>query len=234
MCNDRLFFDIDIVITELMKKREIFTSEADFQLALAQTIMLCYPEARVRLEYCYFPEENSNTNSCSENPLKMYIDILVLWGGKWIPIELKYKTKAFKYTDNDGCVYALKDQSAYDFGCYDYWRDVSRIKTIAKSNPNQYKKGYAIFLTNASTYYKNNYKNKEDNTKYRDFRIHQDRKIKGPTTLKWNGDPPKDEKYSEGIDILGIYSLKWEKYSTVTNDKGKQTIFKYLITEIKR
>ena len=217
-------FSITDVIEVLKCERPIFTSEADFQLALAQTILLCYPETKVRLEYCYCPEEN----------MKMYIDILILWGDKWIPIELKYKTKEFSYTDGDGCMYELKNQSAYDFGCYDYWRDISRIETISKSNPDQYEKGYAIFLTNSSVYSNDIYKNTEDSTKYRDFRIFQDREITGPTILEWNGNPPKDSKYSKEIKISGNYSLDWKGYSTLPSSDNPQTTFQILITEISK
>ena len=66
---------------KLKEKRTIFVSEADFQLELAWIIKDEYPNAKVRLEYS------------PAFDLSMHIDILVIIDRKWIPIELKYKTK---------------------------------------------------------------------------------------------------------------------------------------------
>jgi hypothetical protein len=80
--SENYLFDINLVMEKLKSKREIFVSEADFQLELAWIIKEQYPDALVRLEYCpYF------------NP-SMHIDILVIIDNQWIPIELKYKTKS--------------------------------------------------------------------------------------------------------------------------------------------
>lgn len=62
-------------------RRKVFSSEADFQLALAWTIKDVYRDSvDVRMEYC------------PDFDLNMHIDIVVFVGDKWIPIELKYKT----------------------------------------------------------------------------------------------------------------------------------------------
>lgn len=74
-------FNIIKAIDSIKEKRKVFHSEADFQFALAWEIKRLYLEVDVRLEYAYKVED------------KIYhIDILVMIEGKFIPIELKYKT----------------------------------------------------------------------------------------------------------------------------------------------
>jgi hypothetical protein len=74
-------FDIRYILNVLKNKRKIFHSEADFQFAFAWEIKSIYPDVDVRLEYAYKIVD------------KIYhIDILVMIEGKFIPIELKYKT----------------------------------------------------------------------------------------------------------------------------------------------
>ena len=210
-------FLINDVIDSLKDKRMIFTSEADFQLALAQEIAMKYPKnAKVRLEYCpdKFPQ--------------MHIDILVLWtledeSIKWIPIELKYKTQKFEYQDNDGCKYNLKEQSAYDCGCYDYLKDISRIETIKKTYSELYKTGFAIFLTN-DTHYKTISK-RESN--YDNFRLYEERTI-NDTTLEWR-DPIKiSDARSENIHLKGNYVFNWKQYSALNENMS----FEILINKI--
>ena len=94
-------FDIYKIIGKLKNKRQIFTSEADFQLELAWIIKEEYPNTKVRLEYC------------PSFDLNMHIDILVIYDNKWIPIELKYKTKCCNKLIN-GEIFNLKNHGAKD------------------------------------------------------------------------------------------------------------------------
>ena len=115
-------FDILKVVEYLKNKRKIFISEADFQFEMAWAIKELYPEAKVRLEYC--PEFEPS----------MHIDILVIIDSKWIPIELKYKTKkCFKTIDNEAFI--LKEHSAKDVNCYLYLKDLQRIEHIKENVP---------------------------------------------------------------------------------------------------
>ena len=57
-------FNINDVIDHIKARRDVFTSEADFQLEIGWAIKEKYPEAEVRMEYC--PEFNGN----------MHIDIM--------------------------------------------------------------------------------------------------------------------------------------------------------------
>ena len=199
MCNDKLLegFDIDVVIQDLMKKREIFTSEADFQLALSRAIEEKYDNAKVRREYC--PESYPNR----------HIDFLVLWEAnektQWIPIELKYKPVAFRYTDKDRCLYDLKNQGAHNDNFFHYWNDVSRINDTA--NLNQFKIGFAILLTNDSWYEEN---------------------------IRWPIENYSINTRTKELNLSGDFTLEWKSYSTLIGTDNSQTEFKILITTIKK
>ena len=203
-------FSIEDVIEELKCRRPVFTSEADFQLELAHSIKEVYPtNAKVRLEYV--PDIKTEQ--------RLHIDILVLWSTgngekKLIPIELKYKTRRLDgYTDDDGCVYCLKEQSAHDCGCYDYLKDIFRIEQIKSAKANDYLTGFTIFLTNDENY-KNNSNRKAN---YDNFRICDGRTAS--KELSW-GTPQKktDERYCN-INLNGKYSFNWKVYSEVNNQK---------------
>ena len=87
---------------KLKEKRTIFVSEADFQLELAWIIKDEYPNAKVRLEYC------------PAFDLSMHIDILVIIDRKWIPIELKYKTKLLLAMIYRNYLCSKEEQLEYD------------------------------------------------------------------------------------------------------------------------
>lgn len=188
-------FDI-ITILEELKKRRIFTSEADLQLELAWIIKQKHPDSIVRLEYC--PEFNSN----------MHIDILVILNNKWIPIELKYKTGEIHYTDKNGCKYNLKLHSAHDYGCYDYIKDISRIESIRDNKPDKFEKGYTIFITNDDIYINGPRKN----SSYTPFSLQQNRKINSNEKLNWLGNKAVDEKHKAPIILKDTYYINWQEY----------------------
>lgn len=74
------------VMEELKERRPVFVSEADFQLEFAWLVKELYGnEYSIRLEYTPSDEQLN----------KMHIDILLRASKdkRWIPIELKYKTK---------------------------------------------------------------------------------------------------------------------------------------------
>ena len=109
--------DIDAVLKQLKNKRPIFHSEADFQFALAWELQQQYPDASLRLEYAP-PDDRQK-----------HIDILMRVGDDIYPIELKYKTAAFRAVVN-GEQYSLTDHSAQDLGKYDFVKDICRIEAF--------------------------------------------------------------------------------------------------------
>lgn len=207
-------FNLEKCITALRDKREIFHSEADFQFALAWEIQIAYPNAVVHLEYC--PKAMPN----------MHIDIVVFYGGKCYPIELKYKT-AYLDVDSGSEIYALKAHYGQDLGKYDCLLDIQRIESIEKSMPG-FAKGYAVWLTNDSLYWKAPSK---ASAFYREFSVHEGSIKSG--SMSW------DEKAGEGttkgrtepIVLRGTYTINWKPYSTIKTDRNGA--FYYAFVEVK-
>lgn len=206
-------FNIYRIIDKLKIKRPIFTSEADLQLELAWVIKEEYPNAKVRMEYC--PAFDPN----------MHIDILVKINGKWIPIELKYKTKRYqKIIDNE--IYNLRTHGAKDQNCYLYLKDIERIEKI-KENANCFQEGYTIFVTNELSYLK---KPNSDNVVYYQFSL-EDGIIKNGE-LDWNEKTGEGTKrnYGKSIVLKNQYKIIWQDYSKI--DESKAGMFKILINKI--
>ena len=209
--------DMTEVIKTLQGKRQIFCSEADFQLEMAWVIKEMYHDAEVRLEYVPTFDD------------KMHIDILVFINNEWIPIELKYKTKKSKkekMTDQitqEG--FNLKNQGAKNIGCYLYLKDIERIERIKEAVKNNFKEGYAVFLTNDETY-----RNapREINCDYEEFSL-EDGAIK-EGWLKWKKYPGK-KGIGKSITLEGSYKMKWNKFSNVDEERS-DGIFYYLVTKI--
>lgn len=207
-------FDIELVISNLKKRRKIFASEADFQFELAWMIKEIYPSNSVLLEY-----------SPAFNP-KMHIDILVIENNRWIPIELKYKTKECHKTVN-GTVFNLKNHSAKDVNCYNYLMDIQRIEQI-KSNAEEFDKGYTVFITNELSYISP--PSKKDCV-YSAFSLENG--IIKTGELNWAENTGKGTKkgHEEPIVLQGKYKMIWDCYSKI--DDSNSGTFMYLINEIR-
>lgn len=156
-----LEFNIEKVLDELKKKRKYFSSEADFQLALAMQIERLYGDSSVICEYV--PEYKSEVEKLSS-----HIHIDILFCKENIPIELKYRTKKADLEDIHYKI-ALSNQGAHDEGSYGFWRDVSRIgEYITKTDA---PKGFAVFLTNDGWYGNPDYSNCK--VKYEEFDLNK-------------------------------------------------------------
>ena len=203
--------DIREPLVELSRRRKIFHSEADFQFALAWEIQKAYPTAKIRLEY-----------SPAHIEPRIHIDILVMIGDEWYPIELKYKTMGF-ITTCDGEVYKLKNHVAQDLGRYDFLKDVQRIERLQQSMPS-FKKGYSLLLTNDLTYWKNT---NRSGTVYEEFKLSENMIKTG--MLSWASHAGKGtiKGREDSITLTGKYSICWENYSEFGNERSG--IFKCLI-----
>ncbi|MCI5540312.1 MAG: hypothetical protein MR376_07095 [Campylobacter lanienae] len=213
--------DMEKIIKTLQGKRQIFCSEADFQLEMAWVIKEMYPDAKVRLEYV--PTFND----------KMHIDILVFISNKWIPIELKYKTKNSKKGALEDKktqeVLNLKNQGAKDIGCYLYLKDIMRIESIKQEVKNNFEEGYAVFLTNDKTYLKSPQNN---DCVYKDFSLEHG--ITKHGELKWAehaGDWTKKGGIEDSITLKGSYTMEWNEFSKVNEERSDGTFY-YLVTKI--
>ena len=192
-------FSITEALEALRIKRKLFSSEADFQFALAWTIKELFPHVEVRLEWIPVDYDPN-----------MYIDIVVFEGDAMIPIELKYKTKK---TDKivDGERFVLKNQSAQDLGMYDFLKDVQRVEFIRQHFPN-FQEGYAIILTNDSYYTAKPTKK----VSFSQFSI-ADGDIK-TGALRW-AEGSKSSIIRGGIDLQDEYPIKWNVYSHIDDSE---------------
>ena len=212
--------DMEKIIEKLQGKRQIFCSEADFQLEMAWVIKEMYHDAEVRLEYVPTFDD------------KMHIDILVFISNKWIPIELKYKTKKSKkekMTDQiTQEVFNLKNQGAKDIGCYLYLKDIMRIESIKQEVKNNFEEGYAVFLTNDETYLNPPQNN---DCVYKDFSLEHG--ITKHGELKWAEHTGAGTKkgIEDPIILKGIYKMEWNEFSKVNEERSDGTFY-YLVTKI--
>lgn len=207
-------FDICEVIENLKRKRNIFYSEADFQFAIAWVIKELYPNAKIRLEY---------------NPskyLNIRIDVLVIIEDKWIPIELKYKTKGCTKLI-DGEEYHLKNHGAKDRNCYFYLKDIERIENL-KNNLKQFDRGYSIFLTNDLSYTK---APQSEKVFYKQFSLEDNINISGELSWHKNTGFGTMKGIEKSIFLKNNYKIKWQKYSKL--DDTITGTFKILINEVK-
>ncbi|WP_051538270.1 hypothetical protein [Butyrivibrio proteoclasticus] len=217
-------FDIEAVIEDLRKRRPVFVSEADFQLEFAWSIKRLYRDNYdIRLEY-------TPSDQALNEQSKMHIDILLkpTDTGKWIPIELKYKTKSCVLQHN-GEIFDLANHGAKDIGCYLYLNDVQRIEKIKTVKQADYEKGYAVMLTNELSYTKPPRKN---DCVYAAFCIDEGRIKHG--TMGWSSAASAGTKKGIESDIVldGSYLIKWKNYSELTDGKGKNVQFKYVVCEV--
>ena len=204
-------FDIKLVMVKLSNERKVFHSEADFQFSLAWKIKENYPKYEIFLEW---PITIENQN--------IYVDIVLEKDDEIIPIELKYKTKKLEYA-----TFNLKTQGAKDLACYDYLKDIERVESLIRK-PNS-EKGYSIFLTNDLGYLNE----PNSNAGYKEFSIHDGRKIDKNSILNWGESAGEGTRKGRKnpITLEGAYQFRWEDYSNL-NSKSLNNNFKYLLSEI--
>ncbi|MBF0552410.1 MAG: hypothetical protein HQK60_18005 [Deltaproteobacteria bacterium] len=139
------------ILNSLRIKRCIFHSEADFQHTLAWEIHLLLPDASIRLE---FPFKINNENK--------HIDIWVVNHDEILAVELKYKTQKLS-TQVRNEQYELKNQRGHTNLTKYFKEDIQRLEHIST---NQMKFiGYAVLLTNDSTYWNSSSRNGIDPTR---------------------------------------------------------------------
>lgn len=204
---------MDIVkpLMQLSLKRKIFNSEADFQFALAWEIQTVYPEAKIRLEY---------SPSCISPAI--HVDIMVIIDDFWYPIELKYKTiSCTKNCDDE--IFKLKNHGAQDLGRYDYLKDVQRIEKLKETLPN-FKRGYAVLLTNDSAYWSNS---ERIDMVYNEFKLSENMIKTGKMIWASHAGKGTTKGRENPIELKDKYIVKWQKYSEL--DETRSGFLKYLI-----
>ena len=199
------------VINRLSSLRPIFNMEADFQFALAWEIQKKFPDWSIRFE-----KKPPNLKD------RIFVDLWIE-GDETCAIELKYKTRRFDI-DVKGESFNLLNQGAQDLGRYDFLKDVERLENIVSAHDNV--KGYAIILTNDSSYWKSTATETID-TK---FRIHDGRVLNGELSWRPEASSGTVRGREKPIKLTGTYKLNWKDYSQVSGTSyGK---FRYLFLEI--
>ena len=199
------------VINRLSSLRPIFNMEADFQFALAWEIQKKFPDWSIRFE-----KKPPNLKD------RIFVDLWIE-GDETCAIELKYKTRRFDI-DVKGESFNLLNQGAQDLGRYDFLKDVERLENIVSAHDNV--KGYAIILTNDSSYWKSTATETID-TK---FRIHDGRVLNGELAWRPEASSGTVRGREKPIKLTGTYKLNWKDYSQVSGTSyGK---FRYLFLEI--
>ena len=199
------------VINKLSSLRPIFNMEADFQFALAWEIQKKFPDWSIRFE-----KKPPNLKD------RIFVDLWIE-GDETCAIELKYKTRRFDI-DVKGESFNLLNQGAQDLGRYDFLKDVERLENIVSAHDNV--KGYAIILTNDSSYWKSTATETID-TK---FRIHDGRVLNGELAWRPEASSGTMRGREKPIKLTGTYKLNWKDYSQVSGTSyGK---FRYLFLEI--
>ena len=108
-------FDIKVILKELHKNYEYFYSEADLQFKLAWEIKKYLNNSNIEI-ILECPNDNKNKRN--------HTDIFLIEGEKFLPIELKYKTKEIrnigelKYNGIEkSIINNLKNQGAKNNAC---------------------------------------------------------------------------------------------------------------------
>ncbi|WP_454997722.1 hypothetical protein [Capnocytophaga granulosa] len=214
----------------LDKNSKLFFNERDFQVNLSSFLKEQHYYDYVFLEYSLpehigFVGEEETLESEADLDSNIRIDIVVEKGGKYIPIELKYKTKS---TEGDTIVRfgklikakLLKDQLAQNINRYLFWKDVERIETIKKHFQPNVVAGFCIFMTNDENYTKT--------PKGASASFTMEAENQRPKELNWEGEvaPSTIDKYPT-ISLEREYTIeKWDKKTTQEID------FHYCIVEI--
>lgn len=200
-------FDIGLILEVLKRRHKIFRNEDDFKVKLYDVIRDIYRNLRVETEY-YASFDN-----------KKDIDIVVIMGNEYYPIELKYKKSAFNGIV-DSIEYNLSNDEARNIGRYLFLKDIERIEKFRDNEP-LFKKGYTIFITNDLSYLK------ETSNEDIEFSIHEG--VIKTGTLNWNRETPKKD-YEDPITLNGTYTMNWKEFSKITDEKAGT--FMYLVNEI--
>ena len=206
-------FDISDLLTGLAESRKVFHSEADFQHALAWQIHQVMQESQIRLE----------VDAISVEHRRMYLDIWLPVEG--IAIELKYVTRRLELVHNEES-FALCDHSAQDTRRYDFLLDIERLEFV-RSRPESCKAGYAVMLTNDSSYWK--VPGRSD-TVDADFRVHEGRKISGALAWAARTGPGTMKGRESPIRLQGSYRLRWQEYSNFPEKSYGR--FRYLAVSV--
>jgi hypothetical protein len=205
--------NITDVLATLAQQRSIFHSEADFQHALAWELHNQLPNAAIRLE---LPVAHRNK--------LLHVDIWIVQNEQILALELKYKTRALVLPIGDE-TFKLLNQSAQDFGRYDFIKDLQRLELLLADRRQAI--GYAILLTNDSSYWT---PPRDAGSIDADFRVPDGRMLHGVLQWKAHASVGTMRGREAPLEISGTYPLRWDEYAQPTTKSYGR--FRYLAIKV--
>tara|TARA_R110002072_G_scaffold30353_2_gene94842 strand:- start:1896 stop:2726 length:831 start_codon:yes stop_codon:yes gene_type:complete len=185
---------IDRLLGELVKRRPVFHSEADFQHALAWALHEEGAE-RIRLERHY-------------DAIGGYLDLEAELKGRRLAIELKYWTRA-QLVEIEDEKFNLKNQAAHPLSRYDFLKDITRLERLVANGDADV--GYAITLTNDPSYWRESGRDAID----LDFRLHEGRELQGRLAWAERAGAGTTRSREIPLDLSGSYCAHWRDYAAV-------------------
>lgn len=206
--------DIEMFIEQ---QEELMFNEFDFQMQLALFLRGSGHYDDVDAEY-YLPNSIVDGYDWDSN---MYIDIVVSRSGEYVPIELKYTTRAAKrdikrFGRLIPDVQVIRNQGAQDNRRYDFWKDVRRIELVKKIFP-AVKSGLAVFLTCDPAYTRA----PRPGSTNAPFSMASDHMV-GGGLMDWIGNPSTRATHRPFV-LEGYYRTDW-RHTTVDGTDFNYTI----------
>ncbi len=204
---NQLIKDIEEFLKNLDKE---ILSEIHLEVLLAMHLKQKGFYDEVYPEYTFHKNELGDEYIWGKPNDKISVDLVVLKGDEYIPIELKYKTKRqeldLSLFGSDKNI-VLAKQGGQSISRYDFWKDVKRLEVI-KRKFEAVEAGIVLFVTNYD-----GYKNEpEKGSQYAPFSIHNNRNVTGKEKeLDWSGTgvSAKTKDKFPAFQISNDYELKW-------------------------
>lgn len=197
------------IMAKLRQDRPVFHSERDLQHSFARVLWELAPTVQSRLEV----RQNAPDAEGAE-----YLDLLCIGPSARTAIEFKYRTATWTGTAGSHPEdYALRSHSATDLARLGFVTGITRLERFGDL-PDQ--NGLALLVTNEAGLWM---PPTQDNTRDRDFRIHEGRTLTGP--LLWGGGDYTDNTRT----LRGTYPLNWQSYSLQDGPRGE---FRFLAVSV--
>lgn len=231
-------------IEDYLKKRtKLIVNERDLQVSLAGMLRESTHYDEVEVEYMVPIEElmslaNKGESYPWSNVAAMYVDIVVRKGKQFVPIELKYTTKAVKapagYKERfaepmlNSNIQIVKNQEAGNLVMYNYWKDVRRLELL-KRRYSHIVGGIALLITNAKRYW--DASKVRTNSSYYPFYTGEGKTVNNG---HWSGEPSVQTTHRD-FDLDQSYTCHWEDMSRLDIKGGNNEAydkFRYCLTEV--
>lgn len=201
-----------IIQSAISNRAEFFLSEREIQLFLARKLETSGNFDKIFLEYSVPVDQlNNQLDNYPWTNDKISIDIVVEKEGKFVPVEIKYKTESQETNYQlfgTNVNITLAEHAAINNACYDFWKDVKRIEIIKESFQDVVEGGLVIFVTNHSRYWKG----PREHSNYFEFNVKDVRTVqtndRGMICLSWRGNGFHETRTPK-IELRNNYTLTW-------------------------